>query len=64
VPSAAAHVCYNPPQEVWLDYLKLLLNVGMGTGMISLSGALIALAVFVAPPFLIGVATFALLLRD
>jgi len=32
--------------------------------MISLAEALIALATFVAPPFLIGVAAFAFLLRD
>jgi len=32
--------------------------------MISLSGALIALAVFVGPSLLFSVATFALLLRD
>jgi len=32
--------------------------------MISLTEALIALATFVAPPFLIGVAAFAFLLRD
>jgi len=35
-----------------------------GTKMISLSGALIALAVFVGPSLLFSVATFALLLRD
>jgi len=32
--------------------------------MISLTEALIALATFVAPPFLISVAAFAILLRD
>ena len=40
-----------------------LSDVGRGAGMIGLTEALIAFAVFVGPPLLIGVAVFVLLFR-
>jgi len=55
VTPAATGACYGVPGRV---------RGQEGINMISLSGALIALAVFVGPSLLFSVATFALLLRD